>query len=62
MIYFTGTSNEHTRSANRSDLGVLGTPAGSTWVQKTHYATWAADNGHRGLDGRLHRSDYRDGG
>lgn len=46
LLYFTGVSNELTRAARRSDLGLLGTPAGSTWRQREHYpAGWAADNG-----------------
>lgn len=46
MIYFTGVSNEHTRAAGRNDLGLLGTPDGSTWRQRDDYAAgWAADNG-----------------
>lgn len=44
--YLTGTSNEWTRGAKRADLGLLGTPAGSTYQQRDQYpAGWAADNG-----------------
>lgn len=43
--YLTGTSNEWTRTAGRYDLGLLGTPAGSTVAQRSYYGSWAADNG-----------------
>jgi hypothetical protein len=43
--YLTGVSNELTRAECRDDLGLLGTPAGSTWKQKNSYPMWAADNG-----------------
>jgi hypothetical protein len=45
ITYLTGVSNEITRAAQRPDLGLLGTPAGSTWKQRDHYTSWAADNG-----------------
>lgn len=45
MRYYTGVSNEVTRSAHRDDLGLLGTPAGATWRQRDSYSSWAADNG-----------------
>ena len=44
-IYLTGVSSELTRNAQRSDLGLLVTPASSVWRQTDHYGTWAADNG-----------------
>ncbi len=45
VVYLTGVSNELTRAAHRPDLGLLGTPAGATWRQRTEYPFWAADNG-----------------
>lgn len=45
IIYFTGVSNDVTEGAQRPDLGLLGTPAGSTVTKRVHYENWAADNG-----------------
>lgn len=45
MLYLTGSSSELSRNLHRSDLGLLGTPAGSTVAQRHHYPAWAADNG-----------------
>lgn len=45
MIYLTGVSTELSRNAQRSDLGLLATPASSVYRQREHYDHWAADNG-----------------
>lgn len=60
MIYLTGSSNRQTRAARRADLGLLGTPAGSTVAQRGHYAAWAADNGCYGADLPAGRADLPD--
>lgn len=45
ITYLTGVTNEFSEAARRSDLGLLGTPAGGTWAKRSCYPTWAADNG-----------------
>lgn len=45
MLYLTGVSTPETRSARRSDLGILATPDSAIARQVGHYpAGWAADN------------------
>src|SRR5215510_16564778 len=43
--YLTGVNHELTLEAHRDDLGLLGTPDGSTANKRFDYPYWAADNG-----------------
>jgi hypothetical protein len=45
MIYLTGVTFTESEAVNRTDFGVLATPASGTHHQRGQYPTWAADNG-----------------
>jgi hypothetical protein len=44
ITYLTGVSTPLTRESERTDLGLLATPASGIYAQRDHYDVWAADN------------------